>query len=65
MDSSLIPILTLGASVIASLIVAVIYITTQIDKKLSTLDYDREIKEMRDRMRKLELWASKKSFSDH
>ena len=62
MESNIIAICALGVTIIGALIVAVIYISTQLDKKMSVVDFDHEHRELMGRVRDLELWAAKRSF---
>lgn len=50
-------------SILAAFAGGIAYLSRQIDAKLSTDKYEARHRELEERMRKLELWASKKSYN--
>jgi hypothetical protein len=52
----------IGLTSVISTATAVVYLSRQIDDKLSIDRYEQKHSDLAERLRQLELWASKKSF---
>lgn len=61
---AIIGLVSLGMTIIGALVVSANYIAKQVDKKLSIVDFDAEHRELMSRVRKLELWAAKKGYTN-
>jgi len=63
MEAIVIEWIALSVTVVGSTAASVVYLSRQIDSKINTSDYDRRHEQLMERMRRLELWASKKSYT--